>query len=175
MTVAGVGYHVFVSPSLVEKAHAQPQDIRLYTSMVVRENAITLYGFESEEEKHLFEQMLNIRGIGPRISLALLSTLSALGLRQAIDKADLASLTTVPGLGKKGAKRIFLELQGKIDLTPEGKIPFTSTLQRDDLASALSNLGFKELDILNILQKVPPSAGTLEQRIQTALKLLNRH
>ncbi len=172
---AGVGYQVFVGPQLVAKASSEVGEIRLHTSMVVRETAMTLYGFESLEEKMLFDRMLSVRGVGPRIGMALLSALSVDGLRQAIDQGDTARLASVPGLGKKGSERIYLELQGKIAPPSKGeKVPFATT-HNDELASALNNLGFKELDILNALQKVPPNAGSIEERIQAALGVLKRH
>lgn len=176
--VHGVGYEVAVSLTTME---ALPQDaeafLNIYTAL--RENALELYGFVTQEEKALFEMLLTVAGIGPRISLNILSGTSPDGFRRAVLEGDLHRLTSIPGIGKKSAERIVLELKEKIHKMPmfgdpiSGK-PAPPSL-RDDLVSSLTNLGYKERMAETVAKKVLEEAGpemSLSYAVKTALKEL---
>jgi holliday junction DNA helicase RuvA len=176
--VHGVGYEVAVSLSTME---ALPQDaeafLNIYTAL--RENALELYGFVTQEEKALFEMLLTVAGIGPRISLNILSGTSPDGFRRAVLEGDLHRLTSIPGIGKKSAERIVLELKEKIHKMPmfgdsiPGKLAPPSL--RDDLVSSLTNLGYKERMAETVAKKVLEDAGpemSLSYAVKTALKEL---
>lgn len=111
--VGGVGMHVHTTPATAA-ACTGGREVTLATTLVVREESLTLYGFEGTEARSLFEQVQTVSGVGPRLALAMLSVHSPDGVRQAIAGGDLAALTKVPGIGKKGAERIVLELKDKI-------------------------------------------------------------
>ncbi|USQ82013.1 Holliday junction branch migration protein RuvA [Ornithinimicrobium faecis] len=111
--VGGVGMHVHTTPATAAGC-PRGGEVTLATTLVVREESLTLYGFEGTEARALFEQVQTVSGVGPRLALAMLSVHSPDGVRQAIAGGDLAALTKVPGIGKKGAERIVLELKDKI-------------------------------------------------------------
>lgn len=136
--VGGVGYHVNVPLTLFSLLPDEGKDIFLYIYTYVREDSIQLYGFQNEDEKRIFIDLLGVSGIGPRLALNILSTIPADKIQSAIDSEDIASLCRVPGLGKKTAHRLILELKGKL-LSFEQKV---DTLFEDTL-SALINLGYK--------------------------------
>lgn len=176
--VHGVGYEVAVSLSTME---ALPQDaeafLNIYTAL--RENALELYGFVTQEEKALFEMLLTVAGIGPRISLNILSGTSPDGFRRAVLEGDLHRLTSIPGIGKKSAERILLELKEKIHKMPMFGDSISDKLAppslRDDLVSSLTNLGYKERMAETVAKKVLEDSGpemSLSYAVKTALKEL---
>lgn len=111
--VGGVGLHAHTTPNTAG-ACTPGSEVTLATSLVVREDSLTLYGFDSTEARGLFEQVQTVSGVGPRLALAMLAVHSPDGVRQAIAGGDIAALTKVPGIGKKGAERLVLELKDKI-------------------------------------------------------------
>ena len=138
--VNGVGYLVHISPK--SAAHLSiGRDFQIYTSMVVREDSMTLYGFISSEEKDLFELVQTVSGIGPKVALAITSAMTTEDLVHAINSKDEAAISSVPGIGKKGAQRLILELAGKFELNRFNQVATTFSW-RDDLINALTGLGF---------------------------------
>lgn len=117
--VGGVGLLVQCSPGTLAGLR-QGERARVCTSLVVREDALTLYGFGSDDERNTFELLQTASGIGPRLALAMLATFSPDGLRRAVAAQDLTALTKVPGIGRKGAQRIVLELAGRLGLPGDG-------------------------------------------------------
>ena len=119
--VGGVGLLVQCSPGTL--AGLRPGErAKVSTSLVVREDALTLYGFGSDDERNTFELLQTASGIGPRLALAMLATFSPDGLRRAVAAADVTALTSVPGIGRKGAQRIVLELAGRLGSPDEGVV-----------------------------------------------------
>ena len=178
LDVHGVGYNVAVPLSTLE-AVPQEGEVFLYVHTSLRENALDLYGFIDEDEKALFEMLLGVAGVGPRLALAILSGISPDGFRQAVLAGDLHRLTAIPGIGKKSAERIVLELREKITKTGVGNIsaaakPSVATLL-EDLVSSLVNLGYKDSVARNtaarVLQECAPGA-TLELALKMSLKEL---
>lgn len=171
----GVGYDVAVSISTLASI-AVGSEIFLHVSTVMRENALELYGFETLEEKTLFEMLITVAGIGPKTALSILSGISPEGFRQAVLGEDAQRLTVIPGIGRKSAERIILELKEKIRKSPllrgvvPGK-PAEASLE-EDLVSSLVNLGYKDRAAAAVAQKVLKDAGhiTLPEAVKRALK-----
>jgi Holliday junction DNA helicase RuvA len=173
INVGGVGYVVAMPlPDVARFSHAGAK-VEVFVHTHVREDAIVLYGFSSRAGLSLFERLVSVQGVGPRTALALLSGLEADALVRAIAEGDEARLTKVPGVGKKTAARILLELGEKMakESLSSGTGPRGGPL--DDLRSALANLGYKAPQIERALQKVKPLAdgnSDLSTLVREALK-----
>jgi Holliday junction DNA helicase RuvA len=152
--VGGVGLLVQATPGTLA-ALRTGERARVATSLVVREDALTLYGFASDDERDVFELVQTASGVGPRLALAMLASFSPDGLRQAIAAEDVAALTRVPGIGRKGAQRIVLELAGRLGSPaapagvmgpPPGAAADGAALWRDQVRAGLVNLGWPARD-----------------------------
>ncbi len=142
--VGGVGLAVRTTPATLAGLRRGEQ-ARLSTTLVVREDSLTLFGFGSDEAKELFELVQSVSGVGPKIALALLAVLDPDQLRRALGSGDTATLTRAPGIGKKGAERLVLELKDKVGATPGQPAAPGATIGvpwRDKLVEALVGLGF---------------------------------
>lgn len=170
VVVNGVGYKVFVPD--VAKAYHAGDVVLLHTSMVVREDSMTLYGFATPNERDLFETLLTISGVGPRVAMAILATLSIDNLRNAVvsDRAEI--LTRVPGIGKKTAQKILFELKDKIAVGLDA-MP-TDSLGDDtnsDVIDTLVALGYSIVEAQTAIQSLPPDApNDVEERVRMALQ-----
>jgi holliday junction DNA helicase RuvA len=172
--VGGVGYEVDVPMSTFYNLPANGERVVLLTHFVVREDAQLLYGFLTAPERDAFRQLVKISGVGPRTALAVLSGLSVAELAQAVTAQDGARLVKVPGIGKKTAERLLLELKGK--LGPDLALPASPLPASDagnDIAQALVALGYSEREALAALKALPKDVGVAEG-IKQALKALNR-
>jgi len=149
LEVSGVGYLVNVTPS-TSNSVALGNSLTVHTSMVVREDSMTLFGFMDAISRDTFELVQTVSGIGPRVALSILAHLSTDQLAQAIATESVDTLSSVPGIGKKGASRILLELKGKMSSNGVGSSSSSSAkaLWRDQLSGALISLGYsaKEAD-----------------------------
>ena len=152
--VGGVGMTVQCTPSALSRLHVGEEGT-VATSMVVREDSLTLFGFADDDEKYLFEKVQTASGVGPRLALAMLAVHSPDSLRRAVHTEDTAALTRVPGIGKKGAQRIVLELKGKLDapISTDGTLPSEEApaaapngAWRGQVVSGLTNLGWSAKD-----------------------------
>ena len=153
--VGGVGLLVQATPGTLARLRTGER-ARVATSLVVREDALTLYGFASDDERDVFELVQTASGVGPRLALAMLASFSPDGLRQAIAAEDVAALTRVPGIGRKGAQRIVLELAGRLGspAAPAGVMgpppgsgqAAGAALWRDQVRAGLVNLGWSARD-----------------------------
>jgi Holliday junction DNA helicase RuvA len=153
--VGGVGLLVQATPGTLATLRSGER-ARVATSLVVREDALTLYGFASDDERDVFELLQTASGIGPRLALAMLASFSPDGLRQAIAAEDVTALTRVPGIGRKGAQRIVLELAGRLGspgapVSPAGTAGLGSAAARaaswrDQVRTGLVNLGWQARD-----------------------------
>lgn len=145
---AGVGYELLISVATFTELRGEGQEARLHVHTHVREDALQLFGFAELAEKRLFEKLLTISGVGPKLAITVLSGISADRLVAAIRGSDLATLTKIPGIGKKTAERIVLELKDKLDAlavpgaAAETGIPSLGAVA-DDVLSALLNLGYQ--------------------------------
>jgi len=180
--VAGVGYDVSVPLSTFYGLGEPGTEVALRIHTHVREDALALYGFATGLEQDLFERLIGVSGIGPKLALAVLSGIEPPDLVRAIERGDVARLTAIPGIGKKTAERIVLELRDRLArlVMPEAAAADTTTVEgerlRADLLSALQNLGYhrpqadKAVD--SILTTVPEP--TFEQALKSALRELMR-
>jgi holliday junction DNA helicase RuvA len=171
--VHGVGYELDVPMSTFYNLPALGEPVVLLTHFVVREDAQLLYGFLTAPERSTFRELLKISGVGPRTALALLSGLSAADLADAVMRQDGARLVKVPGIGKKTAERLLLELKGKLgpELAASGA-PVLDDAQAD-IVQALQALGYAEREAAAALKALPAGVGVSEG-IKLALKALNR-
>ncbi len=171
--VGGVGYEVDVPMSTFYNLPAVGQPLVLLTHFVVREDAQVLFGFLTAEERATFREVVKISGVGPRTALAILSGLSVAELSQAVSRQDSARLVKVPGIGKKTAERLLLELKGK--LGPDLALPSGAPVSDNqaDIAQALQALGYNDREAQAALKALPPEVG-VSDGIKLALKALNR-
>lgn len=169
----GVGYEVDVPMSTFYNLPAVGEKTILLTYLVVREDAQLLYGFGSAEERNLFKQLIKISGVGARTALSILSGMSVNDLAQAVTLQEAGRLQRVPGIGKKTAERLLLELKGKVgaDLGGSGAVPVSDT--GADILNALLALGYSEKEAVLALKQVAPGAG-VSDGIKQALKALSR-
>ena len=174
--VQGVGYEVAVSLATLDSL-PRNGEVFLHVHTALRENALELYGFCTEEEKALFEMLITVKGIGARTSLVILSGISPEGLRNAVLGSDLHRLTAIPGVGRKSAERIILELREKIQKLGAATLPAAGRdgafSLEEDLISSLVNLGYKDRVASSAAKKVLKGAApdlTLTHALKTALK-----
>lgn len=178
--VNGVGYDVAVPLSTFYTLGDPGAEVTLRVHTHVREDQLALYGFGSPLELTVFERLIGVSGIGPKLALAVLSGLEPRELVAAIERADIARLTSIPGVGKKTAERIAMELRDRLPgaLTGVmGEAPVSARdAERDDLASALGNLGYDRRAIDKVLDAVSEQASgaPFEQQLRAALKALSR-
>jgi Holliday junction DNA helicase RuvA len=172
--VQGVGYEVDVPMSTYYNLPGIGERTTLLTHFVVREDAQVLFGFASSEERATFRQLIKISGIGPRMALSLLSGLSVAELAQAVAQQEAGRLVKVPGIGKKTAERLLLELKGKLapDLSG-GSAMHAETDNQADILQALVALGYSEKEAGSALKSLPKDVGVSEG-IKLALKSLSR-
>lgn len=166
-----VGYRVRVGERVGGKLHLD-QEISLYIHTAVREDALDLYGFLDRQELHLFELILSVSGIGPKIGLAVLGTRTVSQVEEAVRKADVAFFTKINGIGKKGAQRLIVDLKGK--LPSETDLDLSDDDGTGDaVAEALLQFGFTRPEVLTALKKVDPELSEAE-KIRWSLKHLGR-
>jgi holliday junction DNA helicase RuvA len=160
--VHGVGYKIFTYSGGLDSQ----TEVRLFTYLAVRENALDLYGFETKKELDFFELLLTVSGIGPKSALAILSVASPTVLTQAISNGDASHLIKSSGIGKKNAEKIILELKGKVD----EHISIEDTTHITDALEGLKALGYSEKDAREALKKA--EGVTTSEKIRSALKQL---
>ena len=177
--VAGVGYDVAVPLSTFYGLGEPGAEVALCVHTHVREDALALYGFATALELDLFNRLISISGIGPKLALAVLSGIEPPDLVAAIERGDVARLTAIPGVGKKTSERIVLELKDRLPRAehtsvPEGGVAEPSAM-KDDVLSALMNLGYhRPLAEKAVEAAIKMSAGDFEQTLRQALRELAR-
>lgn len=174
--VAGIGYRVTVGPSVSATLGEVGASVFVHIHHHIREDNQHLYGFADLEERMMFETLLSAHGVGPSLALAIMSVHGPDGLRRAVIDEDVAALCLVPGVGKKTAQRLLVELSSKVEApaghSPEGSvIPGGSTSARADVRDGLSALGYSDDEIAHALREVPDEGDTASQ-IRSALNLL---
>ena len=169
----GVGYEVDVPMSTFYNLPETGQAVTLLTHFVVREDAQILYGFGTVQERAAFRELIKITGVGPRMALSILSGLSVADLAQAITRQEVARLVKVPGIGKKTAERLMLELKGKLGADMGSVQALASTDNLHDIGQALLALGYNDKEAAAALKALPADVGVSEG-IKLALKSLNR-
>ena len=174
--VNGVAYEVDVPLTTACTLVDAGSEVTLHTHLLVREDAQLLFGFSSKEEREVFRTLIRVNGIGPKLALAILSGLDAAALSRTVRAGDLQTLTSVPGVGKRTAERIVMELKDRLpNLDPEGAAEAATSAPRsatEDAEAALIGLGYKPQDAARALAMVEADAPDLEALIRLALKQL---
>ena len=172
--VGGVGLRVNVPRTVLEDVGGVGRRITLHTHLQVREDDLSLYGFESEDDLQLFEVLLGVNGVGPRVALSILGTLSPELLKSAIMREETAILQRVPGIGKKTAERMMFHLRDKLDLGgPATALPLVSDVDAD-VIDILTGLGFSIIEAQAALQHVPREVAAIDERVAAALQYLDQ-
>lgn len=169
IAVGGITLRVSVPSSSVESLGNPGDNVRLFTSMQVREDSMSLYGFETIDARETFEVLIGISGIGPRVALSILAMFTPETLAAAVDAGDLKAFTPVPGVGRRTASRIVLELKGKLEFEPSD-----ATAAPDaDAIDALTALGYSAAEAREALAAIPRAdANSTEDRVRLALAQL---
>ncbi|MDQ4145168.1 MAG: Holliday junction branch migration protein RuvA [Actinomycetota bacterium] len=172
MDVNGVGYRLSCSATTLRTLPAEGGRFKLWTYLNVREDALTLFGFSTENEQRTFEALLSVAGVGPKVALAVCSALAPDALRRALVTDDTAAIAAVPGIGKKTAQRIVLELKEKLAL-PDLEIADAGNDSLRLARSALENLGYSPSEVRSALAEVAPAPESpVEDVVKHALKVL---
>lgn len=175
--VGGVGYDLEAPMSTFYGLPAVGTEVTLRTHLVVREDAHLLYGFGTERERSLFRELIKVSGVGPRIALAILSGVSVEDFHRCIESEDVATLVRVPGIGRKTAERLVIEMRDRLKVLagpPPGSLPGAPAgappSPQAEAFSALVSLGYKPAEVTRLLQKVEPSVTSTEELIRHALR-----
>jgi holliday junction DNA helicase RuvA len=171
--VGGVSFQVFLPSSTLSHLGAVGQQAKLHTHLHVREDNLTLYGFGSARELALFQTVTTVKGIGPKLGLALLSAMDAEMLSSAIASGDSARLTGIPGIGKKTAERIVLELKDKMGAQWMISQDAESNQGNADVMAALASLGYSNAEAAQALSNLPTNPLPIEEKLKLALKFLS--
>jgi holliday junction DNA helicase RuvA len=174
INVGGVGLRVLVPRTVLEDVGSPGRRLTLHTHLQVREDDLSLFGFEQEEDLQLFEVLLGVNGVGPKVALAILGTLSPELLKSAILREETAVLQRVPGIGKKTAERIMFHLRDKLDLhEPSAALQLVTDVDAD-VIDILTGLGFSIVEAQAALQQVPREVNEIDDRVQLALQHLDQ-
>jgi Holliday junction DNA helicase RuvA len=172
--VSGIGFRVYVPSSTLSQLGAVKGKVSLYTHLHVREDNISLYGFASSEELALFKNLISVSGIGAKLGLAILSALTPEQIVMAITSGDIDLLSQAPGVGKKMAGRLVVELRGKLEKEwKEVALPLAP--ENTDVIAALTGLGYSLAEATKAISKLPDSEKlSLEEKIRMALQQMAR-
>ena len=170
VNVSGVGFLVFMPSNALSVIGSLDDKIKLYTHLHVREDTLALYGFSTPEELRLFETFITVSGIGPKLSLAMLSAMTVAQLTMAIAAGDANTLRQIPGIGKKTSERIILELKDKIE-TEILTMPLSRTTEsNNDVIAALISLGYSVTEAARAASTIPSDKDlTVQEKIRYAL------
>jgi len=171
LAVGGVGYEVAVPVHTLAKLPSQGKPARLFTRLQVKDDGMVLYGFASQEERLLFDQLITVTGVGPKLAMAVLSSMPAEALRRAIATGDVAALTAIPGVGKKVAGRVILDLKDKLGLA--GQDVVTGPIA--EVREALLALGLSAQEAREALANLAPNGDRpVEELLREALRSVGR-
>jgi Holliday junction DNA helicase RuvA len=171
LAVGGVGYEVAVSAPTLAKLPPPGHEARLYTRLQVRDDAMILYGFGSAEDRRIFDHLITVSGVGPKMALAVLSVLTPDALRRAVASGDIPALTLVPGIGKKVAARILLDLRDRLGAGGEA----AATGPIAEVHEALLALGLSAQEARDALAALPSDGDrSVEELLRDALRMVGR-
>jgi len=175
--VNGVGYELEAPMSTFYRLPELGNDVELHTHLVVREDAHLLYGFATEDERRLFRDLLRVTGIGPKIGLALLSGIGVDTFMRCVESQDVDALTRIPGIGRKTAERLLVEMRDRIRAL--GQLPATQTADqgagaRGEAYAALVALGYRPVEVTRLLKSIEHEGAGTEELIRRALQAAAR-
>lgn len=171
--VGGVGYDIEAPMSTFYTLPAVGSDVRLLTHLVVREDAHILYGFGTQEERALFRNLLKVSQVGPKLALSILSGVSVDGFASLVKLQDAAALTKIPGVGRKTAERVLMEMKDRLDAVENAAatgVPVMSSSTEGEAWNALVALGYKPAEVTAMLKPFAGQGGTTEDLIRRALQ-----
>jgi len=173
--VGGIGVEL-IATRIASEASILNESVQLSTRLIVREDSLTLFGFGSDYERDIFDVLIKINGVGPKMGVAILSTLSIDNLRQAVASERADVLTRVPGVGKKTAQKILLELKDKLPVElGDAPMGFDDNDVNTDVMDALVALGFSVVEAQSAIQSLPPDTpNDIDERIRLSLQTLSR-
>ena len=177
LEAGGVGYEVTISIPSFSGLPAEGAEVSLYIHTHVREDSLALYGFLRREEKELFERLISVSGIGPKLAITVLSGMAADALVSALRGNDLIALTRIPGVGKKTAERMVLELRDKLEGLAAAPAPAPASRMEEDVVSALVNLGYQRSAAEQAVKRAIGRAGesgSFEQLFRQTMALLQK-
>ena len=178
LEVNGIGYEVHVPLSTSFKLPSVDQTVQLLTHLIVREDQHTLYGFITEDERKLFRALIKISGVGPKLALTILSGINVEGFIRSVQMQDVDTLIHLPGIGKKTAERLLVEMKDKVGQM--GDIAQNDAIESKDLRiikeahNALTSLGYKSVEARKILDGIDSNGLTVEALLKQALQSLNK-
>ena len=170
INVGGIGFQVYMPTSTLSTLDRIGKEVSLYTHLHLREDNAALYGFASTEELGLFQILLSVSGLGPKLALAMLSAMSVEKLTMAIATGNVALLTEIPGIGKKMANRLILELKDKIAAGWTGAPVIELAQENTEVVAALTSLGYSVSEASRAVATLPSSELPLEEKIKLALQ-----
>jgi holliday junction DNA helicase RuvA len=172
--VGGIGYELEVPLSTFFHLPAVGEEVHLLTQLVVREDAHTLYGFATEDERRLFRSLIKVSGVGPKIALALLSGISVAAFAECVQREDIAALTRVPGVGRKTAERLIVEMRDRLGPPPAvagaAAAAETAASPESEAYGALVALGYRPAEAARLLKAAGPGTHSTEELIRRALQ-----
>lgn len=175
LNVNGVGYDVETSLSTFFQCESQDQELALFIHTVVREDAFLLYGFLEKQERSLFRALIKVNGVGPKVAMAILSSISPQEFIQCIHEKNTALLTKLPGIGKKTAERLVVEMKDGLTQVPQTTHKNTNDQRlhhQSEAIQALEALGYRAQEASKVIHKIDDGQKTSEQLIRQALQLL---
>lgn len=170
LDVRGVGYEIAVTPNTIAALPGAGQSAVLHTHLHVREDVMALYGFASADERNIFQILIGVSGVGPKLALAVLATFGPDDLRHVVVAEDVGALTAVPGIGQRSAQKLLLELRPKLEL-PDSPLQAGGTVA--EVREALEALGYQAAEIRDVLRDLPAD-GSVEDSLRFALQELGR-
>ena len=174
INVGGIGFQVYVPGSTLSHLDAPSGKVSLYTHLHMKEDNVSLYGFTTREELTLFKNLISVSGVGPKVALSLLSTLNPEQLVMAITSGNVALISQVPGIGKKVASRLIVDLGGKLE-KEWGAVALPLAPEASDAIAALTGLGYSLGEATQAISSLPVSEGiSLEEKVKMALQQMAR-
>lgn len=170
-----IGYELFATMNTFYQLTDCGKQISLHTHLIVREDAHTLYGFHSQQERHLFRELIKVNGVGPKLALGILSGIDPATFVQCVYQNDLSTLVRIPGIGKKTAERLLIEMRDKLkdwEITAPSDLNISHSQTSDDAISALIALGYKPKEAERAIKNVYDKQLSSEQLIREALKAI---
>ncbi len=181
LDVHGVGYDVETSLTTFFKLEPHRDDLTLFIQTIVREDAFLLYGFIDKEERALFRALIKVNGIGPKMAIAILSSANPTDFARCVQQENVALLTKIPGIGKKTAERLIVEMKDSLkqllhsdEISHDPSENALALQQQHEAVSALEALGYKTQESLKVIRQIDDGQKNVEQLIRQALQLLSR-